>query len=736
MIMRINPMRAKPIIALVGNPNVGKTTLFNALTGARQTVGNWPGVTVEHKSGMCRFHDRQIEVIDLPGVYSLSSGSPDEQVARSYILNEKPDLIINIVDASNLERNLYLTVQLMELGAPLLMVLSMNDIAEANGLSIDIEHLASHLGFTALPLVMNKQMDLSVLTAAIEHSLTHPTNPQCIYYDEIVEKHLDNILRTTVEAGMYPLASRTESPTKVALAEEAYSALLQNRWMAVKLIEGDKEYSSKLNAEQKETVDKEILAISKHRGQEPGAVIADDRYGFIRGLVKDVVKRHRVGQWTFSDAVDKVVLSGFIGLPIFFGVMYLVFLVAVKASEPLISLISSSLTWLFVDKLGALLTLLSLPKWLNYLLSDALGGGVATIGAFIPPIFFIYVSLSILEDSGYMARAAFIADKFMRKIGLPGKAFIPLLVGFGCTVPAIMATRTLESPRDRVFASILTPFISCGAKLPVYTFLGILFFPKHADLVIFGLYMFGIVMGMLTGLMLKKTLFKSEPGNFVMELPPYHMPTLNAIMLHTWHRLKDFVLRAGKTILLVIMIINVLQVVSLPVGKDHQRVPLLKLGGKALTPLLAPMGIESSNWQASVALISGLFAKEAIVGTMQSLYQKGEAAENDKSNTPVYARNIKTSFGSSASAIAFLVFVLLYSPCAAALTMLFKEHGLKWMLFDFAYLTALAWMVSTLIYQTLAFNSGSIYWILSCVGFFALIFVNLRNIGRKHVEQS
>ncbi|MDD2228556.1 MAG: ferrous iron transport protein B [Candidatus Cloacimonetes bacterium] len=729
-------MRAKPIIALAGNPNVGKTSLFNALTGARQTVGNWPGVTVEHKSGICKFHDRQIEVIDLPGIYSLSGGSPDEQVARSYILSEKPDLIINIVDASNLERNLYLTVQLMELGAPLLLLLSMNDIAEANGISIDTSHLALHLGFSVLPLVMNKQMDLAVLTASIEHSLNNPVTPQCIHYDEVVEQHLDNILRLTADAGIQHKEKLETSQSKRAQAEEVYSALLQNRWMAVKLIEGDAEYSSKLNAEQKEAVAKEIMAISKHRGQEPAAVIADDRYGFIRGLVKDVVKRRRISQWTFSDAVDKVVLSGFIGLPIFFGVMYLVFLVAVKASEPLISLISGSLTWLFVDKLGALLTLLSFPKWLNYLLSDALGGGIATIGSFVPPIFFIYVSLSILEDSGYMARAAFIADKFMRRIGLPGKAFIPLLVGFGCTVPAIMATRTLESPRDRVFASILTPFVSCGAKLPVYTFLGILFFPKRADLVIFGLYMFGIVMGMLTGLMLKKAVFKSEPGNFVMELPPYHMPTFNAIMLHTWHRLKDFILRAGKTILLVIVIISVLQVVSVPVGKNNEPVSLLELGGKAVTPLLTPMGIKSSNWQASVALLSGLFAKEAIVGTMQSLYQKGETVEKDENNTPAYARNIKASFGSSASAIAFLVFVLLYSPCAAALTMLFREHGFKWMLFSFVYLTALAWMVATLIYQTLAFNSSSIYWIASCLGFFVLIYVNLRSIGRKHVEQS
>jgi len=519
---------------------------------------------------------------------------------------------------------------------------------------------------------------------------------------------------------------------KEAQTEHVYSSLIQSRWLAVKLIEGDAELCSKMPGAIKPAIQKEVSAISKHRGQEPDAVIADDRYGFIRGLVKDVVKRKRVSQWTFSDAVDKIVLSGIAGLPIFFAVMYLVFLIAVKASDPIIGLIDSGLSWLFIDQLGAFLGLIGTPEWLSFLLSKALGGGIVTIGSFVPPIFFIYISLSILEDSGYMARAAFIADKFMRKIGLPGKAFIPLLVGFGCTVPAIMATRTLESPRDRVFASVLTPFVSCGAKLPVYTFLGMLFFPKRADIVIFGLYMFGIVMAMLTGFMLKKTVFKSEPGNFVMELPPYHVPTFNGIMLHTWHRLKDFILRAGKTILVVIVLINILQVITLPLGQDKEPVPVLELGGKMLTPLLIPMGIQADNWQASVALISGLFAKEAIVGTMQGLYQGKDTDANSEEDGARVDSNIMQAFGSSASAIAFLVFVLLYSPCAAALAMLFREHGYKWMLFSFAYLTALAWMVATLIYQSLAFNAYSIYWISICLGAFALIYFNLRLIGRKH----
>lgn len=726
-------MRNKPIIALAGNPNVGKTTLFNALTGARQTVGNWPGVTVEHKSGTCLYQDKSYEIIDLPGIYSLSGGSPDELVARNYILTQKPDLVINIVDASNLERNLYLTVQLMELGAPMLMCLSMMDIAGANGLTIEEEHLASHLGFEVIPLVLNKKSVNDILLAAMQRNLDKPMVPTLIHYDPVVETQLDKILLLSAEAGLHPTNANPDTTQNDNTASQAYDILVQRRWLAVKLIEGDALVTASLPESHKALIEKEIAFIARHRGQKPAAVIADDRYGFIRGLVKDVVKRQRINKQTFSDAADKVILSRFLGLPIFFAVMYLVFLIAVKASEPVISLVSTSLSWLFTEQFGLLLSAFKAPQWLVYMLSDALGGGIATIGSFIPPIFFIYISLSILEDSGYMARAAFIADKFMRRIGLPGKAFIPLLVGFGCTVPAIMATRTLENPRDRVFASILTPFVSCGAKLPVYTFLGIMFFPRNADLVVFGLYMFGIVMATLTGLLLKKTIFRSEPGNFVMELPPYHIPTFNGIFMHTWHRLKDFILRAGKTILMVIIAIHILQAVKLPWGESRQPTPILEISGKLITPILAPMGIQGSNWQASVALISGLFAKEAIVGSMQSLYQSPQSSDgSEDTNNPVYKNNILASFGNKASAIAFLVFILLYSPCAAALTMLFREHGAKWTIFAFGYLTALAWMIATLIYQTLAFNSGSIYWITLCLGFFGIIYYNLRIMGRKY----
>jgi len=444
-------MNKRPTIALAGNPNVGKTSLFNALTGARQTVGNWPGVTVEHKEGLYLHAGQEYRVIDLPGIYSLSAGSPDEQVARNFILTEKPDLVINIVDASNLERNLYLTVQLMELQTPMMLILSMMDIAKSNGLEIDIMHLQSHLGYPVYPLVLNKKPDLPALKTSIQHSLLNPAFPGIIHYDEIVEQSL-----TRLDTALLPTI-----PEEVNL----------RRWTALKLLEGDPTIAQKVPPVILEAVAKETKAISAHRRQNVDAVIADDRYGYIRGLTKDVVKRQALSLHTFSDRTDKVVLNSYLGLPIFFFVMYLVFLIAVRFSQPVIGYIDAALSYLLVEQLGALIALTIVPEWLRFLVVEGIGGGIVTIGTFIPPIFFIFVSLSFLEDSGYMARAAFIADKFMRRVGLPGKAFIPLLVGFGCTVPAIMATRTLESKRDRIFASLLTPFMSCGAKLPVYTFL-------------------------------------------------------------------------------------------------------------------------------------------------------------------------------------------------------------------------------------------------------------------------
>lgn len=698
--------RENPIIALAGNPNVGKTTLFNALTGSHQTVGNWPGVTVEHKHGYFLRKGRRYDVVDLPGIYSLTAYSPDEIVARNYLVQQKPDLVINIVDASNLERNLYLTIQLMEMNVPLLIVFSMIDIAEQNGISIDYEHLKSHVSCPVQPLVLNKRFDPGQLFHLIDKCLIQPQQAYKLHYDEFVEARLNKVEEIVREIDVPQWEG------------------LPKRWLALKLMERDPYFKAQLPPGYFEAIDKEIRAVEKHRNQSSAATLADDRYGYIRGLAEDVTKRLALTGGTFSDKVDRVVLNSFWGLPIFFFVMYLVFLLTVRASEPLIGWIGDGLGWLLVEQWGGLLRQINTPEWLAFLLSDAIGGGIVTIATFIPPIFFIFMNLAILEDSGYISRAAFIAGRFMRRIGLPGKAFIPLLVGFGCTVPAIMATRTLESKRDRVFASLLAPFMSCGAKLPVYTFMAILFFPGRADIVIFGLYFFGVVMAMLFGLLLKNTLFKTAPGNFVMELPPYHMPTVNAIGMDTWFRLKEFILRAGKTIFIVTVIVTILQAITLPVSTPQgpAEISILEMGGKVVTPVLGPMGISQDNWEASVSLISGIFAKEAIVGSLQSIYKTPE--------------NIPRGFGSSASALAFLVFVLFYAPCAATLTMLFKEHGWHWMAFSFVYMTVLAWVIATLVYQILAFSSQSWLWLGVCALIIAVFIFSMKLLGRINAFKS
>jgi len=702
------------VIALAGNPNVGKTTLFNALTGARQHVGNWPGVTVEYKAGTFLHRGKEYEVIDLPGIYSLSASSPDERVARDFIMKDKPDLVVNIVDASNLERNLYLSVQLMEMQVPVVMVLSMTDIAERNGIRTDHKHLESHLGCPVIPLILNRKFDREDFAQRIDHCLQSSPLPNVIHYDEPVEKAITGIIEV--------------------LKGDAEQSIEPISWRAIKLIEGDADECAKLSTEQMDRISRSIHSVERHRGQDGRIVIADDRYAYIRGLVKDVVKRSSADHQTFSDRIDKVLLSKIMGLPVFFGVMYLVFLIAVRASQPLIGLIDGGLSWLLVDQFGVWLAGLSTPEWLEYILVEGLGGGLVTIAIFVPPIFFIFLSLAILEDSGYMARAAFIADKTMRRIGLPGKAFIPLLVGFGCTVPAIMATRTLESKRDRIMTSILTPFISCGAKLPVYTYLALIFFPRNADIAVFGLYISGIVMAMLVAFMLKKTLFKTDPGVFVMELPAFHVPTFNGIFLHTWHRLKEFILRAGKTILGVIILINIFQAIyitspfeSAVENGEPVKETLLQTAGRAINPVFEPMGIDHGNWEASVALLSGIFAKEAIVGSLQSLYgiEENEVGE----------ATIKNKFGGTREIWAFLLFIVLYSPCAATLALLLKEFGRGWLVFAFGYLTLLAWVVATLFYQVSVWRAGSLLWIGICIGIIALSVYIFKVLGRKqHYE--
>jgi len=734
-------------IALAGNPNCGKTTLFNALTGARQRVGNWPGVTVERIEGRYRYGSTDVRVIDLPGIYSFSAQSVDESIARNYILNETPAVVVNILDATNLERNLYLTAQLLDMHVPVVVALNMMDLAGQRKLRIEVEHLAIHLQCPVIPIVASKKQGIDALRNAIDRVAKEQATPATrVRYDSVVEEALTRL-----------------TPRVADLAE---ARNVDTRWLAVKLLEGDELAQRLAGREVQDTVNTEVRRIEKHVGEDIGLVMIDGRYGFVHGLTRDVLHRGDERRKTVSDAIDKVVLHGALGIPIFLVVLFLVFALTIHVGGPFIDFFDRLCQTLFVDGVRAVLESWRAPAFLTALLADGVGGGIRTIATFIPPIFFIFLSLSLLEDSGYMARAAFVMDRLLRMIGLPGKAFLPMLVGFGCNVPAILATRTLENPRDRIMTVLMNPFMSCGARLPVYTLFAVAFFPRYAGAVIFGLYLTGILLAILTGLLLKKTLFQGRPSAFVMELPPYHIPTLSGIGFHTWRRLQGFILRAGKIILLAVIVLSLLNSVGFDkTGRfilvdEASENSLLSGVGRTVTPAFAPMGISRENWPATVGLFTGLFAKETVISTLDALYVRPDAASSE-TTSPVppfhlwggvgeafraipegfaphqdapaadkdLTHALHVHFRSGIAALAYLLFVLIYAPCIAAIAAIYRETNLRWMLFSVAYTTGLAWAVATGFYQVATFPrhpGASAGWLGTITGLAVLLVVGLR----------
>ncbi len=735
-------MKKTVTVALAGNPNCGKTTLFNALTGSRQRVGNWPGVTVERLEGDCSHGETAMKIIDLPGIYSFSAYSTDEKVSREYILKDKPDVVVNILDATNLERNLYLTTQLLEMRVPVVVALNMMDMVKQRKIEIEIEHLQKHLGCPVIPMVASRREGLDELKQAIlSTSRTHVISPTKVEYDSEVEEVL---------AGL-----------RQQVSDDAGRAAVDPRWLAIKLLEGDALAEDITNHAYDATVQKASDRIRHHVGDDIDVVIADGRYGFIHGLAKDVVKRTHQVRRTVSDAIDKVVLNRSLGIPIFLLVMYVVFLLTTNVGGGFIDFFDILFGTVFVDGFGALLASWSAPEWIITLLAGGIGGGIQTVATFIPPIFFIFFCLSILEDSGYMARAAFVMDRLLRAIGLPGKAFLPMLVGFGCNVPGIMAARTLENERDRTMTVMMNPFMSCGARLPVYILFAAAFFPRSGGALIFGIYLVGILLSVLTGLLLRKTVLQGEAATFVMELPPYHIPTLNGILLHTWNKLKGFIFRAGQVILPIVVILSFLNNIGTDgsFGNEDTEQSLLTAVGKSLTPAVQPMGITEENWPATVGLFTGIFAKEAVVGTLDALYTQlaaaeesgdpneeepfsfwggvveafasipaafegfsasitdplGLAATEELENADAVAESIDASagtlgslqryFGSKAAAIAYLLFILIYAPCVAAIAAIYRETNWKWAIFAVSYLTGLAWCSAVFFYQAATFSA-------------------------------
>jgi len=753
-------------IALVGNPNCGKTTVFNALTGAQQQVGNWPGVTVERVIGEYDHGNHTVQVTDLPGIYSFSALSPDEEVALRHILFDTPDVVVNVIDASNLERNLFLTTQLLEMDVSVVVVLNMMDMARQRGIRIDVAHLEEHLGCPVIPVVASKKRGVDELLEAIGFiGETRRVSTTRVTYEKEIEKIIQSL--------------------EASLGDVALSKNISARWLAVKLIEKDELAEEILGADKAQlpNLAEQLRRVERLVGEDADMIIADGRYGFIHGLARDVTAGSDRLRKTFSDTVDKVVLNRFLGFPVFFGIMYLVFAITINVGGPFIDFFDGFFGTVFVDGFGHLLEMLHTPAWLVAILAEGIGGGIQTVSTFIPPIFFIFLCLSFLEDSGYMARAAFVMDHFLSTIGLPGKAFIPMLVGFGCNVPGIMATRTLESRRDRILAILMNPFMSCGARLPVYTLFAAAFFPQRGGVVIFGLYLIGIVLAVMTGLLFKKTILQGEATSFVMELPPYHLPTFSGVMFHTWNRLKSFILKAGQIILIIVTVLGFLNSLGTDgsFGNSDSSNSVLSAMGRAATPVFQPMGIEKENWPATVGLFTGILAKESVVGTLSSIYSQMEPQGGgiDEGDEPFdfwkgiidafaaipagfegFFDQLKDPFGFSGAlgqmkqtdrssystmvsrfgeqggkaAFAYLLFILIYAPCVAVLATIAREIGVGWMLFAVTYLTGLAWIISTLFFQFSTFTlhpSASAGWIGLCFLMLTVFYLVLKKAGKR-----
>lgn len=595
--------------ALVGDPNTGKSTFFNAWTGMRQVTGNWPGVTVEKLLGEITLPGGEtMTLVDLPGIYSLHAVSEDERVASEYARSGEPDILINIVDSVNLERNLYLTLALMELGIPMVMVLSMTDILERQGFRVNMAALSSRLGIPVVSANISRRANRQALERAVQEALaTKQRQAQVVYPESLNQAFIK--------------AHREGEP----------------EYFAVHRLEGIIPGAEEV-----------IASVESVLGTTPDVLIADARYDKIAEVTRGVVKQVARARTEIGRTLDRFALNRWLGIPIFLGVMYLLFWFTQVVGGCFIDFFDVLGDAIFVTGLRNVLTLCHAPEWLMTLLADGLGTGVQTVMTFIPPVFFIFMGLSFLEDSGYMARAAYVVDRFMRFLGLPGSAFVPMLVGFGCTVPAIMATRTLSNRRDRLMTIFMTPFMSCGARLPVYALFGAAFFGLGSGTMVFAIYLSGIVLALFTGVLLKHTLFTGDPAPFVLELPLYHIPRMSTVFKQAWERLRHFVFRAGQVMTLMVLLLSlcdkiVVPNVYAPKGETADKISVVEFAGRAMAPVFKPMGVESDNWQGSVALIIGLFAKEQVVSALNTLYAieapalASEPAETDAEKVVTWA---------------------------------------------------------------------------------------------------
>ncbi|GKX31040.1 ferrous iron transport protein B [Vallitalea longa] len=647
-------------VAFVGNPNCGKTTLFNAYTGAKHKVGNWPGVTVEKKEGTITYGDNKITLVDLPGIYSISPYSMEEILTREYIIEDDPDVVVNIVDASNLERNLYLTLQLIELGKPVIIALNMMDVAKSRGFVIDKKKLSKQLNVSVVEVVATKKMGLDdLLQQIIEVSNEKEQyKPIELDYGNEIEQHLIKI----------------ENELKLQNVDENIL-----RWYSLKIVENDSEIINKLNIVDKCNYEEEIAKI---------------KYDYITNFISNVLVNSLDEDETFSDKIDKIVTNKWAGLPIFMAMMLLVFAFTFEVGNYLASLLSGVFQ-ILSGCITDLLTSASAADWLISLIVDGIIGGVGGILVFLPNIACLFLAISILEDSGYMARVALIMDKFMRKLGLSGKAFIPMILGFGCSVPAIMTARTLEDERDRLITILITPFMSCSARLPIYILFSNIFFPGNEILIAFSLYLLGVIVAVFVAIVFKKTISKGKTAPLILELPAYKKPAPRTIFIFVWEKVKGYIVKAGTIIFVASIIIWFLLEFNLS-GKTDITTSLGASIGQFIAPVFNPLGF--GNWQAALSLIAGIMGKEIVVSTMSVIYGIGDVVSDG--NMLALSTQLKSAGFTQLSAYAFMVFSLLYTPCVATLGVIKKEtNSWKWTIFSFVYQLVVAWVVATVVYQ-------------------------------------
>lgn len=759
-------------IALVGNPNCGKTTLFNALTGAHQKVGNWPGVTVEKKTGNFKHAGANFELVDLPGTYSLhvscEDDSIDQQIAQQFVLENEADLIINIIDASSLERGLYLSTQLMDAGVPLVIALNMMDVADQNGIHIDPYELSEKIGFPVVPLVASRSEGIGTLIDIASNYLMKDTSrSHPITVSEPLEKTTQQILSLMNQY-------KSDSPRLGATAVlERDSAVLA-------------QFPEYLSQQMNESVDD----LETRLDCSAADALITDRYQWINTITADAVHYDEQHKKSASDHLDSLLLNRYLAFPAFLGVMYLMFMVTINFGGAFIDFFDMTAGAIFVELPRQLLTAIHCPPWLIAFIADGAGGGIQLVASFLPVIGTLFLFQTFLEDSGYMARAAFILDRLMHSIGLPGKSFVPLVVGFGCNVPSVMASRTLDTHQDRLLTTLMAPFMSCGARLTVYILFATAFFNKNGQNVVFGLYIIGIALAVLTGLLVRRKMLSRDVSPFIMELPNYHVPTLKGLLIHTWHRLKGFMVRAGKAIVIVVIVLNFVNSIGTDGSFNNENTErsMLSAIGKTITPLFEPLGVKEENWPATVGIFSGIFAKEVVVGTLDALYSDMARDENaaikqeavsigdqlkeaaatipanlaevnnmwgdplglnvgdlsDKSAT-ADAQDIEVStitlmqqlFDGPLAAFSYILFVLLYMPCVATLGAIYKEAGGAWAFFSASWNTLLAYGVAVIVYQSgglIAHPQQSLLWIGAMLLLMFVGYLSLMQFGKKQAR--